>query len=142
MWQFSSPTRMGTKYKESVTESKSIFLYTYATVTELTSTNSLNSINKITIKDANGKKSTVKSKIFVLACGAVENARTLLASNQQFASGIGNEYDQVGRYFMEHLEINAGELWLYENSPLTLELEEGHGLNYQFLLINKKNWKS
>lgn len=120
MWQFSSPTRMGTKYKESIINSKNIFLYTYATVTELISTGSLNSINKITIKDADGKESIVKSKIFVLACGAVENARTLLASNNQFAFGVGNEHGHVGRYFMEHLEINAGELWLYENSPLTL----------------------
>jgi choline dehydrogenase-like flavoprotein len=38
----------------------------------------------------------------VLACGAIENARLLLASNSVEQDGIGNQFDQVGRYFMEH----------------------------------------
>jgi len=39
---------------------------------------------------------TIQADIFVLACGAVGNAHQLLLSN------AGNEYDQVGRYFMCH----------------------------------------
>ena len=39
---------------------------------------------------------TIKADAYVLACGAVANARQLLLSN------IGNEHDQVGRYFMCH----------------------------------------
>jgi choline dehydrogenase-like flavoprotein len=39
---------------------------------------------------------TVKADVYVLACGAVANARQLLLSK------AGNEYDQVGRYFMCH----------------------------------------
>ncbi|MFA6114002.1 MAG: GMC family oxidoreductase [Sphingomonas sp.] len=39
---------------------------------------------------------TIKADVFVLACGAVANARQLLLSN------AGNEHDQVGRYFMCH----------------------------------------
>ncbi|BAM89035.1 FAD dependent oxidoreductase [Bradyrhizobium oligotrophicum S58] len=39
---------------------------------------------------------TVKADVYVLACGAVANARQLLLSN------AGNEHDQVGRYFMCH----------------------------------------
>lgn len=38
----------------------------------------------------------VKADIVVLACGAVANAHQLLLSN------VGNEHDQVGRYFMCH----------------------------------------
>jgi choline dehydrogenase-like flavoprotein len=38
----------------------------------------------------------VKADAYVLACGAVANARQLLLSN------AGNEFDQVGRYFMCH----------------------------------------
>ena len=38
----------------------------------------------------------VAADIFVLACGAVANAHQLLLSN------VGNEHDQVGRYFMCH----------------------------------------
>jgi choline dehydrogenase-like flavoprotein len=39
---------------------------------------------------------TIQAGVFVLACGAVANARQLLLSN------AGNEHDQVGRYFMCH----------------------------------------
>ncbi|GAB4181442.1 MAG: GMC family oxidoreductase [Wenzhouxiangellaceae bacterium] len=39
---------------------------------------------------------TIKADAYVLACGAVANARQLLLSN------VGNEYDLVGRYFMCH----------------------------------------
>jgi choline dehydrogenase-like flavoprotein len=39
---------------------------------------------------------TIKADAYVLACGAVANARQLLLGN------IGNEYDLVGRYFMAH----------------------------------------
>ncbi|MDG2530294.1 FAD-dependent oxidoreductase [Caulobacter endophyticus] len=39
---------------------------------------------------------TIEADIVVLACGAVENARQLLLSN------VGNDHDQVGRYFMCH----------------------------------------
>lgn len=41
-------------------------------------------------------KFTIKADLYVLACGAVANARQLLLSN------AGNENDQVGRYFMCH----------------------------------------
>src|SRR5262249_5929623 len=38
----------------------------------------------------------------VLATGAIENARLLLATK------FGNDYDLVGRYFMEHLHVRCG----------------------------------
>lgn len=39
---------------------------------------------------------TVEANAYVLACGAVANARQLLLSN------VGNKYDLVGRYLMAH----------------------------------------
>jgi len=44
----------------------------------------------------------VRARHYVLACGAIENARLLLLSNDVIPAGIGNARDQVGRYFMEH----------------------------------------
>ncbi|MDX1401916.1 MAG: GMC family oxidoreductase, partial [Kiloniellales bacterium] len=39
---------------------------------------------------------------FILTCGGIETPRLLLASKDKSSSGIGNEHDLVGRYFMQH----------------------------------------
>ena len=59
-------------------------------------------IRHIVVRPLNGKSYTVQAGHYVLACGAIENARLLLASNDVEKSGVGNGNDQVGRYFMEH----------------------------------------
>ena len=60
------------------------------------------SILHVVVRALDGKPRQVKARHYVLACGAIENARLLLVSNDVEAGGIGNRHDQVGRYFMEH----------------------------------------
>ena len=50
-----------------------------------------------------GRLSTVDAVTFILASGGVENARLLLCSNETAPTGLGNDHDLVGRFFMEHL---------------------------------------
>jgi len=52
----------------------------------------------------------VQARHFVLACGAIENARLLLASDDVEPNGIGNAHDQVGRFFMEHTAGRLGKV--------------------------------
>jgi choline dehydrogenase-like flavoprotein len=49
-----------------------------------------------------GRDFQVNAKIAVLACGALENARLLLASRDVLPAGIGNRHDLVGRYYQSH----------------------------------------
>ncbi|MEO7098029.1 MAG: GMC family oxidoreductase [Luteolibacter sp.] len=44
----------------------------------------------------------IKARNTVLACGALENARLLLASRDVLPAGIGNGRDLVGRYYQSH----------------------------------------
>ena len=44
----------------------------------------------------------IHAKQTVLACGALENARLLLASKDILPEGIGNHHDLVGRYYQSH----------------------------------------
>ena len=111
MWQFSE-ARFGTLYRDEVVNSKNIHLYTYANVVDILANENVSVIESLTVKNHEGKTHTVKAKQFILACGAIQNARMLLASNSQAKNGLGNDNDLVGRYFMEHLEIATGELWL------------------------------
>ncbi len=120
MWQFSPPSRFGTKYKDTIIKASNIHLYTYANVTNITANEHISAIKEVTVKNFAGKTHTVKAKNFVMACCAIQNARILLASNKQSAKGLGNNNDLVGRYFMEHLEIKSAELWLEQSELLKL----------------------
>ena len=55
-----------------------------------------------------------------MACCSIQNARILLASNKQAPKGLGNDTDNVGRYFMEHLEVKSAELWLLKPNRFKL----------------------
>lgn len=120
VWQFSPPTRFGKKYKEDILKAKNIHLYTYANVVDITANENVSAISEVTIKNYTGRQHTVKAKHFILACCSIQNARLLLASNKQAPKGLGNDNDNVGRYFMEHLEIKSAELWLAKPDPLKL----------------------
>jgi choline dehydrogenase-like flavoprotein len=119
IWQYSK-ARYGTLYREAIVKSTNICLYTYANATEIFLGENKSFVQNISVKTPLGKTFRVKAKRFVLACGSIQNARLLLASNRQIATGIGNDYDKVGRYFMEHPELAAGELWL--NKPFDTDL--------------------
>jgi choline dehydrogenase-like flavoprotein len=44
---------------------------------------------------------------FILTTGTIEASRLLLASREVCAAGVGNERDQVGRYFHDHVSLRA-----------------------------------
>lgn len=122
MWQFSPPTRFGSKYKDEIINSNNINLYTYANVTDIILNSDNTSIKEVIIQNHAKKKHKVRAKYYVLACGAIQNARLLLNSNKQVTGGLGNENDLVGRYFMEHIEVKSSELWLGKKYPMDLYL--------------------
>lgn len=53
---------------------------------------------------------TVKATHYILAAGGIENPRILLASNSVVSSGVGNQHDLVGRFFMEHPHGRGGRI--------------------------------
>jgi choline dehydrogenase-like flavoprotein len=111
MWQYSQ-ARYSELYRDTIIEAKNIHLYTYANVVDITLNESLTAVSELTTRNHEGKSCRVRASRFILACGTIQNTRLLLASNSQLPNGIGNGYDHVGRYFMEHLEIACGEMWL------------------------------
>ena len=119
IWQFSQ-ARYGNLYKETIVKAKNIHLYTYANAVDIKANDNISSVNEVQVKNYAGKTHTVKAIHFILACGAIQNARMLLASNSQAKAGLGNENDLVGRYFMEHLELHAAELWMIKPFPTDL----------------------
>jgi choline dehydrogenase-like flavoprotein len=124
MWQFSPPTRFGTKYKDTIVNAKNIHLYTYANVVDIETNENVSNVKQVTVKNYAGKQHKVRAKYFIIACCAIQNARILLSANKQASKGLGNNYDNVGRYFMEHLEIKSSDLWLADPADVKLYMIE------------------
>jgi choline dehydrogenase-like flavoprotein len=112
MWQFSPPTRFGTKYRDAIVSAPNVHLYTYANVGEVIANEGLTAVDSLRVRTLTGKEHRVRANTYVLACCSIQNARLLLASNRQANTGLGNAHDVVGRYFMEHLEMPGGALVL------------------------------
>jgi hypothetical protein len=78
---------------------------------------------------------TVRSRAVVLAAGAIENARLLLASTSSEAGGLGNRFDNVGRYFMDHPRVGLGYgAFLPGAGPERLGLYEPHVQGKQIVI--------
>ena len=58
------------------------------------------------------KQFRVNATHFVLAANGIENARLLLNSTYKDSLGLGNQNDQVGRYFMNHPKNYFGKITL------------------------------
>ena len=66
------------------------------------------SFKKLEITTFEGMRSTVKARVAVIAASGIENPRLLLASKSVYACGIGNTYDRVGRFLMDHPSAQVG----------------------------------
>jgi len=80
-----------------------------ATVTELDAVET-GVIRSVKAASLNGNTATLTADIFVIAAGAIETTRLLLGSVPNRPNGMGNEHDQLGRFFMEHLHARGGQV--------------------------------
>ncbi len=112
LWQFSPPTRFGIRYRDAIVGARSVHLYTHANVCELQANNGLNTLEGLRVRTLDGKEHRARARAYVLACCSIQNARLLLASNRQAPGGLGNAHDNVGRFFMEHIEMPCGHFAL------------------------------
>ena len=101
--------RFGIRYGDELDRAKNIKVILYSDVSEIMMADSAaNNVVNVLVKSIAGNQFYVGAKHFVIACGAIENARLLLMSNRQRSSGIGNHSDLVGRFFQEHLWYTSG----------------------------------
>ncbi|MGE4323381.1 MAG: FAD-dependent oxidoreductase [Sphingobium sp.] len=82
----------------------------HATVRDLVLNASGRAIERLAVCDPGGRTIDVRARQIVLAAGGIENPRLLLASNGVMPRGIGNQHDQVGRFFMEHPHARGGRI--------------------------------
>jgi choline dehydrogenase-like flavoprotein len=96
------PTYFGHRYENELRRAARVTPLLNANVTGIRLTPDSQRVDRLDIATLTGKQFTVKPRITVLACGGMENARLLLASNDVMAAGIGNQNDLVGRFFADN----------------------------------------
>ena len=84
------PVRFKEKYRNAIDESRRNTCLLEASAVELLPSKEGTRIEQVTLKTLDGRAVPLRAKVFVLACGGIENARVLLNSNSRIAAGIGN----------------------------------------------------
>lgn len=102
-WRFDDMAeRFNSRRSDDLAKAANVRIVLHANATALEASENASGIGHLDAMALNGRKLRVVARHYVLACGAIENARLMLASDSVEANGIGNGHDQLGRYFMEH----------------------------------------
>jgi choline dehydrogenase-like flavoprotein len=108
--RFSCPTNFGTRYARRLKVAPDIHVLLGANCTNIDLETGTRAVDELEVKTLAGRRFRVAVRAAVLATGGLETARLLLASRHAAPSGIGNEHDVVGRYYMCHIAGNVGTL--------------------------------
>jgi choline dehydrogenase-like flavoprotein len=106
-FQYSPPTRFGEVYRNEVRQAPHIVTYLGANAVDLETPAPPQQVSAVKVVCLAGTSFRVAARVFVLATGGIENARLLLLADRVQAAGVGNGHDLVGRYFMEHIYLDA-----------------------------------
>lgn len=103
------PTKKFTKeFPEQIANSKNVTLYFHATVVELLCNDDGESVTTAVVRMFDGREVYFKAKQFIITSNALQTPRLLLNSTKTHPTGIGNQHDNVGRYFMDHNLVPCG----------------------------------
>ncbi|MCL4475990.1 MAG: GMC oxidoreductase [Nitrospirae bacterium] len=95
-------------YREEIIRAENITAYVHASVVEIETDKTAQTVTRLRVACLQGKNFRVAAKLYILAMGAIETPRLLLLSNKVQKTGLGNENDLVGRFFMEHPHLWSG----------------------------------
>jgi choline dehydrogenase-like flavoprotein len=105
---------------------KNITLLLHANAVNLQLSADAKALKKLDIRALSGRSGTVRARAFVLACGGIEIPRLLLASNAVEPGGIGNRYDLVGRFFMDHPSGTCGTVFTDQSERLVAAYDHSY----------------
>ncbi len=95
------PVNFGEMYRRQVAAAPNVTTLLNANATELLLDES-GRLDRIAVATLNRRRFHVRARAAIVACGGIENARLLLNSTADRPAGVGNAFDQVGRYYMDH----------------------------------------
>ena len=111
LWKFDEfKERFSSRNVGDLFDAKNVHVVLHANAVTLQTTWNAAEIESLEVRSIGGRTMPIRAHHFVLATGAIENARLLLASDDVADAGLGNGRDQVGRYFMEHPVARIGKV--------------------------------
>ncbi|MGY0557214.1 MULTISPECIES: GMC oxidoreductase [unclassified Lysobacter] len=105
-----SPVLPGESYRRQFEQADNIRVLLHANLLELETDDEAKQVQVARVASLNGHVTRIRARQYVLACGGIENARLLLLSDSVMPSGLGNQNDLVGRYFMDHPSGKLGTI--------------------------------
>jgi choline dehydrogenase-like flavoprotein len=111
-WERSPPTRFGERYRDELGASPRIRVLLGANLTGVRlDPGGAAAVRHLDLASLGGRRVLLKAARYVLACGGIENARLLLASDDVVPGGVGNRSGLVGRHFMEHPQLEVAQVF-------------------------------
>ena len=96
------PTHFGERYADDLGQIANLNVMLEANVTGVRLTRTANAVDGLDVATLSGNRFAVKPRFAVLAMGAMEVARLMLASDDVMKTGVGNQNGLVGRFFADH----------------------------------------
>ncbi len=101
--RWSLPTNFGKEYLDQLKRSDRISLFSGLTCTEIVTNEQGKKVEFIQAKTLGGKQIEIKCQKYILAGGALNNTRLLMACDRYHPGGIGNHSELLGKFYMGHL---------------------------------------
>ena len=109
-FQFGKNVLLGEVCRAQLQQEKNVAVYLRASVQQIHCSPGGDHVERLDVATLTGQRFIARARVYVLACGGIENPRLLLLSNSVNPAGLCNEHDLVGRYFMEHPTVSAGTI--------------------------------
>lgn len=140
-FEFSPPTRFGTKYREPVERAENLHCMVNANLVDIVLRDGGDAVDYLKVANYNGQTFQTRAKYYVLCLGAIENARALLNADRQQREGVGNRHGLVGRFFAEHPHFTVGHFLLEHEHPQVQSLIASRTLGRAFYAPTDTLWR-
>lgn len=138
-----SSRSFGQNHREQLRRARNVTVLLHANVTNIETDDAGTAATSMRVATLSGNRFSVGARVFVLATGAIENARLLLVSNERWPKGLGNQNDVVGRFFADHARFIGGII-VPSNPYRSMRFYELHPVGGTILrgyLATSKQWQ-
>jgi len=157
IWRFSLPADYGKEFHQQIRDAANVRVILHANALKLNTDSGGRRIESVLAASLRDNRFTVQAETVIVAAGGLESTRLLMLSDDVHRNGIGNQYDQLGRYYISHISGDLGEvrfkprsrpvIWQYQrakdgvyvkrNLRIRAEVQRREGLlNFRCLLTH------